>query len=207
MAEFFNIHPTHPQERYIAQVADALGKGGLIVYPTDSGYALGCHLNDKSALERIQRIRQLSPKHLFTLMCQDISALAIYAHVDNPTFRQLKAHTPGPYTFILEATKQVPKRVQPLKRKTIGVRIPNYPIALALLRTHGEPILSTSLLLPGEEAPLSEAYEIVEKLGGSVDLIIDAGEIHQDPTSIIDLTTTKPTIIRQGSGDIRGFSV
>jgi tRNA threonylcarbamoyl adenosine modification protein (Sua5/YciO/YrdC/YwlC family) len=207
MADFFDIHPTHPQERYIARVVAALSKGAVMAYPTDSGYALGCHLNDKGALERIIRIRQLGPKHLFTLMCQNISELAIYAQVDNPSFRLLKAHTPGAYTFILEATKQVPKRVQPLKRKTIGVRIPDYPIVLSLLEAHGEPILSTSLILPEEETPLSDPYEILQTLGSSVDLIIDAGENRQERTSIIDLTGINPVIIREGSGDVSGFSV
>lgn len=205
MTTVLNIHSTHPQGRLIDQVVRRIEQGAVIVYPTDSGYAFGAHIGDKAALEKIQRIRQLNPRHHFTLMCRNLSEVAVFARVDNPTFRILKAHTPGPYTFILEATREVPKRVQQVKRKTIGVRIPDSVITLAILNLLNQPLLSTSLILPGSEHPLSDPHEIIELLGRQVDLIIDSGVIPQEETSIIDLTATKPEVLRQGKGDIEAF--
>lgn len=205
MADLFEIHPTHPQQRLVDRAVMILHEGGVIVYPTDSGYALGCHMGDKKALERIRKIRGLGPRHHFTLMCRDLSEIALYAHVDNPAFRLLKAHTPGAYTFILQATKEVPKRVQQQKRKTIGIRIPNHQIALDLIEGLGEPMLSTSLILPDEEYPLSEAHEIQDHLDSQVDLIIDGGATGREPTSVVGLTSGVPEVLREGAGDTSTF--
>ncbi len=202
MAQFLPIHSQNPQPRYINQVVALLRKGGVIVYPTDSGYALGCHMGDKEALQRIRRIRDLDVSHHFTLVCHDLSELGTYAIVSNSAYRLLKSHTPGPYTFILKATKEVPRRLQHPKRKTIGFRVPDNQIALDLLEAMGEPIMNTSLILPGESELFMDIEEIREKLDKQVDLIIDAGFCGNEPTSVIDLTGDSPVLIRQGAGAI-----
>ncbi|MFP1828361.1 L-threonylcarbamoyladenylate synthase [Lonsdalea quercina] len=205
MSQFFYIHPQNPQTRLIAQTVDVLRKGGVIVYPTDSGYALGCQLEDKSAMERICRIRHLDSSHHFTLMCRDLSELSTYAHVDNAAFRLIKNNTPGNYTFILKGTKEVPRRLMNEKRKTLGLRVPANPIALDLLAAMNEPLMSTTLMLPGNDFAESDPEEIQEHLGKQVDLIIHGGFIGQQPTTVIDLTGDAPEVIREGSGDITPF--
>lgn len=205
MAQILDIHPQNPESRLIRQAADCLLGGGVIVYPTDSTYALACHIGDKNALEKIRRIRQLTDKHNFTLMCEDLSAIATYARVSNSAYRLLKAYTPGPYTFILAATAEVPRRFMHPKRKTIGLRIPDHPVAQALLTAVGEPIMSTSLILPGEDLPLSEIYDIEEKLGKHVDFIIESGACGIEPSTVIDLVDGVPEIVRIGKGDPEPF--
>lgn len=205
MAQFFQIHPENPQQRLIVQAVDIIRKGGIVVYPTDSAYALGCHIGDKDALERIRTLRQLDKHHNFTLMCRDLSELATYARVDNQVFRLLKNHTPGAYTFILEATADVPRRLMHPKRKTIGLRVPDNAIALALLEELGEPLMTSSLLLPGEELPLTDPYDIRDSLERHVELVIDGGYCGLEPTTVIDLTGGTPELIRQGKGDFSSF--
>ncbi|MCU5775708.1 L-threonylcarbamoyladenylate synthase [Erwiniaceae bacterium BAC15a-03b] len=205
MSQFFYIHPENPQPRLIKQAVEMLNKGSVIVYPTDSGYALGCKLEDKSALERICRIRQLDGQHNFTLMCRDLSELSTYAHVDNTAFRLIKNNTPGNYTFILKATKEVPRRLMNDKRKTIGLRVPSNPIALALLEALNEPMMSTSLMLPGNDFTESDPEEIQDSIGKVVDLIIHGGFLGQQPTTVIDLTESVPEVMREGVGDVTPF--
>lgn len=205
MAQTLAVHPRNPEPRWIRQAVDILLEGGVIVYPTDSTYALGCHMGDKDALERIRRIRQLSDKHNLTLMCQDLSAIATYAKVSNSAYRLLKAYTPGPYTFILNATAEVPRRLMHPKRKTIGLRIPDHPVTQALLAQLGEPMMSTSLILPGQEHPLTEIYEIEEQLGKQVDLIIEGGGCGIEPSTVIDLVSGAPELVRAGLGDPSPF--
>lgn len=205
MSQMFHIHPDNPQPRLISQAVDALNKGGVIVYPTDSGYALGCRLEDKSAMERICRIRQLGGNHNFTLVCRDLSELSTYAHVDNSAFRLIKNNTPGSYTFILKGTKEVPRRLMNDKRKTIGLRVPSNPVALALLEALNEPMMSTSLMLPGNDFTESDPEEIEHRIGKLVDLIIDGGTLGQQPTTVVDLTSDTPEVIREGVGDSRPF--
>ncbi len=207
MSQFFQIHPENPQKRLIAQAAQILKEGGIIAYPTDSAYALGCHLDDKAALERIRRIRQLDDKHNFTLVCSDLSQASNYARFDNHNFRLIKAHTPGAYTFILRATGEVPRRLQHPKRKTVGLRVPANNIALDLLAAHGEPIMSVSLILPGEKQPMLDPYDIRETLEHEVDLVIDGGYCGVDPTTVIDLSGDEPALIRQGVGDASPFGL
>ncbi len=206
MAQFFQIHPDNPQQRLIVQAADIIRKGGIVVYPTDSAYALGCHIGDKDALDRIRAMRQLDKHHNFTLMCRDLSELATYARVDNAVYRLIKNHTPGAYTFILEATAEVPRRLMHPKRKTIGLRVPDNAIALALLAELGEPIMTSSLLMPGEEYPMTDPYEMRGPLEHSVDLIIDGGYCGLEPTTVVDLTGDAPELIRQGKGDFSPFA-
>ncbi|GLR09216.1 threonylcarbamoyl-AMP synthase [Mixta theicola] len=205
MSQMFHIHPDNPQPRLISQAVDALNKGGVIVYPTDSGYALGCRLEDKNAMERICRIRQLDGSHNFTLVCRDLSELSTYAHVDNSAFRLIKNNTPGSYTFILKGTKEVPRRLMNDKRKTIGLRVPSNPVALALLEALNEPMMSTSLMLPGNDFTESDPEEIADRIGKLVDLIIDGGTLGQQPTTVVDLTSDTPEVIREGVGDTRPF--
>lgn len=207
MSQFFVIHSDNPQARLIKQAADLVRKGSVIVYPTDSGYALGCHLGDKDAMMRIRKIRGVDDKHHLTLVCRDLSEIAHYARVDNVQFRLLKCNTPGSYTFILEATKEVPKRLQHPKRSTIGLRIPDHPVALALLQELGEPLLSSSLILPGEEMAMHDAEEISEVLANQVELVIDGGPVGLEPTTVIDLTGAAAVLIRQGKGEIGPFSI
>ncbi|MEY4589233.1 MAG: hypothetical protein RL497_1309 [Pseudomonadota bacterium] len=205
MALFLQIHPENPQNRLIKQAVEVIQRGGLVVYPTDSAYALGCHIGDKLALDRIRAIRQLDKEHNFTLVCKDLSELAGYAKVDNAAFRLLKNHTPGPYTFILDATGEVPRRLMHPKRKTIGVRVPNHPITQALLAELGEPIMTSTLIMPGDLLPLNDPYDIRELLDHHVELIIDGGFCGLDPTSVVDLTSGEPKLIRQGCGDTSAF--
>ncbi|KHN56208.1 L-threonylcarbamoyladenylate synthase [Pectobacterium fontis] len=205
MSQFFYIHPQNPQPRLINQSVEFLHKGGVIVYPTDSGYALGCMVGEKNALERICRIRDLGSDHNFTLMCRDLSELSTYAHVDNAAFRLIKNNTPGNYTFILKATKEVPRRLMNEKRKTIGLRVPSNPIALDLLAALNEPLMSTTLMLPGNDFAESDPEEIQERLGKQVDLIIHGGSLGQQPTTVIDLTESAPRVAREGTGDVMPF--
>src|SRR5664279_5003415 len=194
MAQFFTIHPDNPQPRLIKQAAEMLRDGAVIVYPTDSGYAIGCQLEDKDAVTRIRQIRGLDDKHLMTLMCRDLSELSKYARVDNAQFRLLKNNTPGSYTFILDATKEVPRRLQHPKRSTVGLRIPDHPIALALLEELGEPMLSSTLILPEADEPLTDVDEIREHLERLVELVIEGGAVGLGPTTVIDLTNTAPVL-------------
>jgi tRNA threonylcarbamoyl adenosine modification protein (Sua5/YciO/YrdC/YwlC family) len=205
VAQFFQIHPENPQARLIAQAADIIRRGGIVVYPTDSAYALGCHIGDKMALDRIRLMRKLDKHHNFTLMCRDLSELATYARVDNQIFRLLKHHTPGPFTFILEGTSEVPRRLMHPKRKTIGLRVPDNAIALALMEELGEPLMSSSLLLPGDEYPLSDPYDIRDLLEHQVELVIDGGYCGLEPTTVVDLTGDAPELVRQGKGDASDF--
>lgn len=206
MSLFIQIHAETPQHRLIYQAVQMVRKGSVIIYPTDSGYALGCHLGDKDALERIRRIRQVNANHNFTLACRDLSEIATYAKVDNSDYRLLKATTPGPYTFILQATREVPKRLQHPKKKTIGLRVPSNPIAHALLEELGEPLMTTSLILPGESNPEYDPYEIRQSLENQVDLIIDGGYGGMEASTVVDLTDHVPVIVREGLGDITPFA-
>lgn len=206
MTQYFHIHPDNPQARLIKQAAQIISDGGVVAYPTDSGYALGCHLGDKNALERIIRIRNLSDKHHFTLMCRDLSEIATYAKVDNSTYRLLKAHTPAAYTFILVGSSEVPRRLMHPKRKTIGLRVPNNAICQALLAELNEPMLTTSLQLPNESEPLFDPDDIVERIGKQIDLVINGGFGTLIPSTVIDLTQgSVPIIVREGAGDITPF--
>lgn len=205
MSEFLQIHPVNPEPRMIKQVVDVLLQGGVIVYPTDSTYALGCHIGDKPALERIRRIRQLDSKHNFTLVCSDLSSLATYAKVHNSAYRILKAYTPGPYTFILKATPEVPRRLMHPKKKTIGLRVPQNPIAQSILAALGEPLMSTSLILPEAETALFDPYQMRLKIGKLVDLIVDGGACGLEPTTMVDLVEGVPQLVRVGKGDPEPF--
>jgi tRNA threonylcarbamoyl adenosine modification protein (Sua5/YciO/YrdC/YwlC family) len=207
MAQFFTVHPTNPQSRLIKQAAAMIRDGAVIAYPTDSCYALGCHLGDKDAVARIRRIRGLDDNHFMTLMCRDLSELAHYARVDNVQFRLLKNNTPGSYTFILDATKEVPRRLQHPKRNTVGIRIPDHPVALALLEELGEPLLSSTLILPGEEQALNDAEAIRSQLDQALDLILDGGATGLEATTVIDLTGELPVLLRRGKGDIAPFEI
>lgn len=205
MSEYMQVQPSNPDSRVIRKAVEVLVGGGVIVYPTDSTYALGCHIGDKSALERIRRIRQLDKHHNFTLVCSDLSALATYALVSNSAYRILKAYTPGPYTFILKASPEVPRRLQNPKRKTIGLRVPANEIAQEIVAMLGEPIMSTSLILPNETEQLYDAYEMRLKIGKLVDLIIDGGACGLEPTTMIDLVDGYPKVLRVGKGDPTPF--
>jgi tRNA threonylcarbamoyl adenosine modification protein (Sua5/YciO/YrdC/YwlC family) len=202
MSQFFEIHPDNPQPRLIHQAVKIVRDGGIIVYPTDSSYALGCHIGDKAAMERICRIRQVSKNHNFTLVCSDLSEITTYAKVDNQDYRLMKGLTPGPYTFILKATREVPKRLQNAKRKTIGIRVPDTPIVRDLLRELNEPMMSSTLILPGDDLPIDEPWEIRERLEHEVDLVIDGGHCPVEPTSVVVLTDNPPTVYRHGRGDV-----
>lgn len=207
MSQYFVIHPDNPQPRLIKQAAALLREGAVIAYPTDSGYALGCHLGDKEAVARIRQIRGLDDKHLLTLMCRDLSELAHYARVDNTQFRLLKNNTPGSYTFILAATKEVPRRLQHPKRSTVGLRIPDHPVVLALLEELNEPLLSSTLILPDANQPLTDIDEIREHLESKVDLIIEGGAVSIEPTTVIDLTDAVPVLVRRGKGEVNRFGI
>ena len=206
MSQFFQIHPENPQVRLIKQAVEIIHRGGVVAYPTDSAYALGCHLGDKAALERIRRIRKLDDSHNFTLVCRDLSELGTYARVDNVAFRLIRAHTPGPYTFILKATDEVPRRLLHPKRRTIGLRVPENRIALDLLEALGEPLMSVTLILPGDELPLTDPFEIRERLEHDVDLVIDGGVCGAEPTTVIDLADDTAVVVRQGRGDSSAFT-
>ncbi|MEM1243230.1 MAG: L-threonylcarbamoyladenylate synthase [Pseudomonadota bacterium] len=205
MGQYFRIHPENPQRHLIRQAVQIIKQGGVIVYPTDSAYALGCHLGEKKPLERIRRIRKLEDSHEFTLMCRDLSELSTYAQVDNSVFRLLKAFTPGPYTFILPATREVPRRLQHPKRKTIGLRVPEHHVTLELLEALNEPMLSTTLILPNAELPLIEPEAMLDILGRQVDLVINGGYSGAEQTSVIDLCSGVPKILRVGKGDVKEF--
>lgn len=207
MAQFFSIHPDNPHLRLIKQAVTIVRNGGIIVYPTDSSYALGCHLGDKDAMARIRTIRQVDERHHFTLVCRNLAEIATYAKVDNSQYRLLKATTPGSYTFILQATREVPRRMQHPKRNTIGLRVPDHPVVLALLQELDEPLLSSTLILPGDDYPLNDAEEIRERLEHQVELILDAGSCGIDMTTVIDLTTDLPALVRQGKGSIEPFGI
>lgn len=207
MSQFFSVHPTHPQLRLIRQAADIVRQGGLIAYPTDSCYALGCHIGDKDAMDRLRRVRGMDEKHHLTLMCRDLSEIAAYATVDNVQYRLLKAATPGSYTFILRATREVPRRLLHPKRKTIGVRVPRHPVAHALLAELGEPMLSATLQFPGEDLPLSEGEDIRARLEHQLDLILDAGHCGIEPSTVVDLSGEAPAVLRVGAGDVEALGL
>lgn len=205
MSQFFEIHPENPQARLIQQAVQIIRQSGVVVYPTDSGYAIGCQIGDKAAADRICRIRDIDKEHNFTLMCRDLSELSTYARVDNDAFRLLKNNTPGPYTFILKGTKEVPKRLLNPKRKTIGIRVPTNRIAMALLEELNEPLMSTSLILGDGELAESDPEEIRDKLEKLVDLIVDGGHLGEKPTTVVDLSEGAPVIRREGSGETEPF--
>ncbi|MCL2829372.1 MAG: L-threonylcarbamoyladenylate synthase [Betaproteobacteria bacterium] len=205
MTRYLSIHPEDPQARLIEQAAEIVMNGGIIAFPTDSCYALGCRLGDKEAADRIRALRDLDPRHHFTLMCRDLSEIAHFARVDNACYRLLKATTPGSYVFILEGTKELPRRILHPKRKTIGLRIPDHRIARALLVELNEPLLTTTLLLPGFEAPLTEGWEIRESLDGRIELILDGGYCGTEATTVVDLTGDLPEIVRLGRGNPAPF--
>ena len=205
MAQFFQIHPDNPQLRLIHQSVQILRRGGVIAYPTDSSYALGCTIGNKEAMEKIRRIRDVDADHNFTLVCRDLSELSVYARVDNDIYRLLKRFTPGPYTFILAATREVPRRLQHVKKKTIGLRVPDFPIVSAMLAELNEPIMSSTLILPGEELPMNDAEEIRERLQHQIDMVIDGGPCDLSPTSVVDLVEGVPRILRRGKGDVSVF--
>ncbi|MBE0011432.1 MULTISPECIES: L-threonylcarbamoyladenylate synthase [unclassified Arthrobacter] len=205
MAKFFDVHPQDPQPRAIAQIVDVVRSGGLIAYPTDSCYALGAQLGNKDALDRIRSIRKLDSKHHFTLVCKDFSQLGQFVHIDNDVFRSIKAVTPGSYTFILPATKEVPRRLLHPKKKTVGVRIPDHRMVQALLAELGEPLLSSTLLLPDQETPLTQGWEIKEELDHQVDAVIDSGDCGAEPTTVIDYSSGVAEVVRHGMGDPSRF--
>lgn len=205
MTQRLEIHPINPQPRLVGRAADCLRKAGLIVYPTDSCYAFGCALDDRQSAREITRLRQTGKDHNFTLICRDLAEISSYARIENWIYRLLRAHTPGPYTFILPATKDVPRRVQNPKRKTIGIRIPAHPVPAAILAALGEPIMSSTLILPGSELPMNDPDEIWERLEGEVEVIIDSGGCGVEPSTVVDLTGDSPVIVRRGKGSVRAF--
>jgi tRNA threonylcarbamoyl adenosine modification protein (Sua5/YciO/YrdC/YwlC family) len=205
MAKYFDVHPDNPQRRVIGQVADLVRDGGLIIYPTDSCFALGCRLGDVTGLERIRAIRRLDDRHHFTLVCRDFAQLGQFVRMDNAAFRAIKAATPGSYTFILPASKEAPRRLLHQKRKTVGVRIPDHVVAQALLAELGEPLLSSTLLLPGEEEPLTQGWEIKERLDHVVDAVLDSGDCGVEPTTVVDFSSGAPEFVRRGAGDPARF--
>jgi tRNA threonylcarbamoyl adenosine modification protein (Sua5/YciO/YrdC/YwlC family) len=205
MSQFFKVHPVNPQRRLLERAAELLHDGSLIVYPTDSSYALGCHLGNKEALERIRRIRRTERDHDFTLVCRDLSEIATYARVDNWAYRLLRSLTPGPYTFVLKATHEVPKRLQDPKRRSIGIRVPDNKIAAELLEAVGEPIMSSTLLLPDEPLPLTDPDDIRERIEKLVDLIIDGGICGVEPSTVLDLSGGSVEVVRKGKGDVAAF--
>ena len=207
MSQFFQIHPDNPQPRLIVQAAQIVRGGGIVALPTDSCYALVCHLDDKDAVTRLRRIRNVDDKHHLTLLCRDLSEIAQYAKVDNQQYRMLKAATPGPYTFILEATKEVPRRLSHPSRKTIGLRVPENRIAHALLEELAQPLLGTTLILPGDEEPLTDPEEVRDRLTKLVDLVVDGGACSLQPTTVIDMTEAEPVLRRQGRGDATLFGL
>jgi tRNA threonylcarbamoyl adenosine modification protein (Sua5/YciO/YrdC/YwlC family) len=205
MARYFDVHPDNPQPRLITQVVDLLRSGGLIAYPTDSCYALGCWVGNHDGLNRIREIRKLDDKHHFTLVCQDFAQLGRYVQISNSVFRLVKASTPGSYTFILHATREVPRQLWHPKKRTIGVRIPRHTVTQALVAELGEPLLSSTLLLPGEEEPMTQGWEIKERLEHQVDAVIDAGDCGTTPTTVVDLSNEEPVVLRRGAGDPTPF--
>ena len=204
MTQRFTVHPTHPQARLLRQAAQVLRDGGLVALPTDACYVLACHLDDKAAVERLRAVRGLDDKHLLTLMCRDLSELAVYAQVNNQQYRFLREWTPGPYTFVLNATREVPRRLWHPSRKTIGLRVPSSPVAAGLLEAHGAPLLGTSLILPGDTDPLHEPEEILERLARRIDAVVDAGGQALQSTTVVDLTGDEPVVTRLGCGPVEG---
>lgn len=207
MAQVFTVHPTDPQLRLLRQAAQIIDHGGVAALPTDSCYALVCHLDDKPAADRLRRIRHIDERHHLTLLCRDLSEIANYAKVDNAQYRLLKLVTPGPYTFILEATREVPRRLSHPSRKTIGIRIPAHPAALGLLDVLGQPLISTTLMLPGDDVPLNDADHIVERIGNDLDVVIDAGACGIEPTTIVDLTGREAVVVRRGRGAVEALGL
>jgi tRNA threonylcarbamoyl adenosine modification protein (Sua5/YciO/YrdC/YwlC family) len=207
VSQFYQIHPQNPQPRLISHAVEIIRNSGVVVYPTDSAYALGCRIGDKNALDRIRRIRKLDDKHNFTLVCRDLSEIATYAKVNNTVYRLLRHTTPGPYTFILRATSEVPRRLLHPKRKTVGLRVPDNTIAAALLEELGEPLMSVTLIMPGDEFPLTDPYDIREVLEHDVDLVIDGGYCGMEPTTVVDLADETPLVLRVGKGDVAIFGV
>ncbi len=205
MSQLFEIHPQTPQLRLVRRAAEIIRGGGVIVYPTDSCYALGCHLGDKDAMERIRRIREADRHHHFTLVCRDLSEISRYARVDNSQYRLLRKFTPGPFTFLLTATRETPKRLQNPRRRSIGIRVPDHLVPQLLLAELGEPIMSSTLLLPGDQAPMTDAREIRERLEHQVDVVLDGGNCGVEPTTVIDLSGDAPVLVRQGRGDARAI--
>lgn len=205
MARLIEVHPKDPQPRRVAEIVQIIREGGLIAYPTDSSYAFGCHIGDAKAMNRIHRIRRTDKHHNFTLVCSDLSEIGTYARVDNWAYRLIKGLTPGPYTFILPATREVPKRLQNPKRRTIGLRVPDHPLVRAVLESLGEPIMSSTLLLPGDEMPVTDPVDIEERIGNQVDAIIDAGPTGMEPTTVLDLTSGTVEVVRLGRGDVSAF--
>lgn len=206
MTQVLHIHPENPQRRLVRQVVQCVRDGGVIVYPTDSAYALGCAVGDKNAMETIVRIRQVDKKHNFTLVCRDLSEIATYARVDNACYRLLKAHTPAPYTFILKATPEVPRLLQHPKRKTIGIRVPDHPVVAAILAELDGPLVSSSLIMPGEEEPLFDVVDIRERLNKQVEMIVDSGFCGREATTVVDMEDGSPRVLRQGKGDVAPFA-
>jgi tRNA threonylcarbamoyl adenosine modification protein (Sua5/YciO/YrdC/YwlC family) len=206
MSIYLQLHPVSPQRRFVRQAVEALRRGAVIVYPTDSCYALGCHIGDKAALERIREIRQTDRNHHFTLVCRDLAEVAKYALVENWQYRLLKAYTPGPYTFLLKASRETPRRLKHERRGTIGLRVPDHPVTALLLEELGEPVMSSTLMLPGDELPLTDAKEIHERLERSVDMVLDGGNCGLTPTSVIDLSGERAMVIREGRGDVSPFA-
>jgi tRNA threonylcarbamoyl adenosine modification protein (Sua5/YciO/YrdC/YwlC family) len=202
VAKLIEVHPTDPQPRRVKAIADIMREGGLVAYPTDSSYAFGCHIGDKRAIDRIHRIRRTSKKHNFTLVCRDLSEISVYARVDNWAYRLIKSMTPGPYTFVLPATRELPKRLQNPKRRTIGMRVPDHPLVRAVLDELGEPIMSSTLALAGDDMPLTDPAEIEERIGHEIDAIVDAGATGIEPTSVLDLTSGVVEVLRVGRGDV-----
>ena len=205
MAELLPVHPTTPQARILRRAVDCLRDGGVIVYPTDSCYALGCAIGAKEAMERIQQIRQTGKRHFFTVVCRDLSEIARFARVDNWQYRLLRAFTPGPYTFVLRATREIPRRLLDERRSTVGIRVPDHPVVQELLREYGGALMSTTLLLPGESEPLTDPREIDVRIGHGVDLILDGGSCGLEPSTIVDLSGDEPVLLRAGRGDPRPF--
>lgn len=205
MAERLELHPKTPQARILRNASDCLRDGGVIAYPTDSCYALGCAIGAKNAMERIQQIRQAGKRHFFTVICRDLSEIARFARVDNWQYRLLKAYTPGPYTFVLSATREVPRRLLDERRRTVGIRVPDHAVVRALLKEFAEPLMSTTLLLPGDELPMTDARDIESRIGHAVDLILDAGNCGLEPSTIVDLSGSAPQLLRAGKGDPRPF--
>jgi len=206
LSQYFELHPVNPQLRLIRRAADIVRAGGVIAYPTDSCYALGCHIGDKGALERVRRIRQADRHHHFTLVCRDVGESARFARIDTPQFRLLKACTPGPYTFLLPATRETPRRLQHERRRTIGIRVPDHPVPRMLLGELGEPLMSSTLIIPGDPLPLTDAREIRARLEHDIDAVLDGGNCGIEPTTVVDLAVTPPTVVRQGKGDIALFA-
>lgn len=207
MAQFFEVHPEHPQARLLKQAVDILHRGGVVALPTDSSYALVCHLDDKAAADELRRIRDVDERHHLSLLCRDLSELANYARVDNRQYRLLKLATPGPYTFILEATKEVPRRLSHPSRRTIGLRVPDHKVTQAVLELMGQPLLATTLILPGQTEALNDAYEIRETLQKRIQAVVDAGACHMAPTTVLDLSQGGAEVIRQGRGDVSALGL